>query len=33
VRPDGYVAFAQQQRDDIASLARYLDDWKIAARR
>src|SRR6185437_14465013 len=32
VRPDGYVAFAQSSRDDIQALARWLDDWTIAAR-
>ena len=32
LRPDGYVAFAQAQGDDMAALTRYLDDWKITSR-
>ena len=32
LRPDGYVAFAQRQGDDMAAFTRYLDDWRIAAR-
>ena len=32
LRPDGHVAFAQSRNDDLGALARYLDDWTIAAR-
>ena len=30
IRPDGYVAFAERNGDDLAALTRYLDDWRIA---
>jgi hypothetical protein len=30
IRPDGYVAFAERNGNDLAALTRYLDDWRIA---
>jgi 2-polyprenyl-6-methoxyphenol hydroxylase-like FAD-dependent oxidoreductase len=32
IRPDGYVAFAEPDGDNVAPLTRYLDDWRIATR-
>ncbi|HEX6795936.1 MAG TPA: FAD-dependent monooxygenase [Casimicrobiaceae bacterium] len=32
LRPDGYVALAQPRGEELRALARYLDDWTIAAR-
>jgi len=32
LRPDGHVAFAQARDEDPGALARYVDDWTIAAR-
>jgi len=32
LRPDGYVAFAERNGDDMAAFTRYLDEWRIAAR-
>ena len=33
LRPDGYVAFAERNGDDVAAFTRYLDEWRLAARR
>ena len=32
VRPDGYIAFAERDANDMAAFTRYLDGWRIAAR-